>query len=44
IASVWLSEQWTIYHTLGGIVILIGIIMAQKKVSPKKSELMQEQN
>ncbi|MDQ9814487.1 hypothetical protein RFZ01_08660, partial [Acinetobacter pittii] len=26
IASVWLSEQWTIYHTLGGIVILIGII------------------
>lgn len=37
IASVWLSEQWTIYHTLGGIVILIGIIMAQKKVSPKRA-------
>ncbi|WP_224970391.1 DMT family transporter [Acinetobacter oleivorans] len=44
IASIWLSEQWTIYHTIGGIVILIGIIMAQKKVSPKKSSLMQEQN
>ena len=31
IASLWLSEHWTIYHTVGGIMILIGIVMAQKK-------------
>lgn len=31
IASIWLSEQWTIYHTFGGIMILVGIIMAQKE-------------
>ncbi|WAU73397.1 MULTISPECIES: DMT family transporter [unclassified Acinetobacter] len=31
IASVWLSEHWTIYHTLGGVTILVGIILAQKK-------------
>jgi len=31
IASFWLSEHWTIYHTIGGIMILIGIILAQKK-------------
>ena len=31
IASFWLSEHWTIYHTVGGIMILIGIILAQKK-------------
>ncbi|MGE8550900.1 MAG: EamA family transporter, partial [Acinetobacter calcoaceticus] len=32
------------YHTIGGIIILTGIVMAQKKVSSKKSELIQEQN
>lgn len=31
IASMWLSEQWTIYHSIGGVMILVGIIMAQKK-------------
>lgn len=31
IASFWLAEQWTIYHSIGGIMILIGIILAQKK-------------
>ncbi|MDR2060914.1 MAG: DMT family transporter, partial [Acinetobacter sp.] len=31
IASLWLSEHWTIYHTIGGVMILVGIIMAQKK-------------
>ncbi|MDB0326507.1 EamA family transporter, partial [Acinetobacter baumannii] len=44
IASIWLSEQWTIYHTFGGIMILVGIIMAQKKVNSKKSDLLPEQN
>lgn len=33
IAYVWLKEAWTIYHSLGGIVILIGIALAQKKTS-----------
>lgn len=31
IASLWLAEQWTIEHSIGGIMILLGIIMAQKK-------------
>lgn len=32
IAYFWLNEAWTIYHTIGGIVILIGIALAQKKI------------
>lgn len=31
IASLWLSEQWMIYHSIGGVMILVGIVMAQKK-------------
>ena len=31
IASLWLTESWTIYHTLGGVLILTGVVMAQKK-------------
>lgn len=31
IASIWLKESWTIFHTVGGIVILLGILLAQKK-------------
>ena len=31
IALFWLKEAWTIYHTIGGVVILIGIAIAQKK-------------
>ncbi|WP_111894948.1 DMT family transporter [Acinetobacter sp. MB5] len=31
IALIWLHEQWTIYHTLGGMMILLGIALAQKK-------------
>lgn len=44
IASIWLSEQWTIYHTFGGIMILVGIIMAQRRLILKKSDLLPEQN
>lgn len=29
IAYVWLDESWTIYHTVGGLVILLGIVLAQ---------------
>lgn len=34
IAYIWLNEAWTIYHTIGGVIILLGIALAQKKVSP----------
>ncbi|QIO07196.1 DMT family transporter [Acinetobacter shaoyimingii] len=33
IALFWLKEAWTIYHTIGGVVILIGIAIAQKKTA-----------
>ncbi|OTG63893.1 DMT family transporter [Acinetobacter silvestris] len=32
IAYFWLKEAWTIYHSIGGVIILIGIVLAQKKV------------
>lgn len=35
IALIWLHEQWTIYHTLGGVMILLGIALAQKKTASK---------
>lgn len=31
IAYFWLKEAWTIYHSIGGVVIILGIILAQKK-------------
>ena len=40
IASLWLSEHWTIYHTLGGVTILVGIILAQKKTEKAPVELI----
>lgn len=41
IASLWLSEHWTIYHTIGGMMILVGIIMAQKKTIKVPSQLVE---
>jgi len=42
IAYFWLHEAWTIYHTIGGVVILVGIVMAQKKSNTvKKSALVE---
>ena len=32
IAYFWLNEAWTIYHTIGGVIILLGIALAQKRV------------
>lgn len=32
IAFFWLNEAWTIYHSIGGLIILLGIVLAQKKV------------
>ena len=31
IAYVWLNEAWSIYHTVGGVIILLGIACAQRK-------------
>ncbi|MGB9190189.1 DMT family transporter [Acinetobacter haemolyticus] len=31
IANLWLGEAWTVYHSIGGLVILLGILLAQKK-------------
>lgn len=31
IAYFWLKEAWTVYHTIGGIIIVLGILLAQKK-------------
>ncbi|CAB1220015.1 DMT family transporter [Acinetobacter bouvetii] len=31
IAKLWLGEAWTIYHSFGGLMILLGILLAQKK-------------
>lgn len=31
IAYVWLNEAWSIYHTAGGMIILFGIALAQRK-------------
>lgn len=31
IAYIWLNEAWTVYHSIGGAVILLGILLAQKK-------------
>ncbi|AOA59509.1 DMT family transporter [Acinetobacter larvae] len=31
IANIWLNEAWTSAHTFGGLLILLGILLAQKK-------------
>lgn len=31
IAYIFLKEQWTTYHSIGGIMVLIGILLVQKK-------------
>jgi drug/metabolite transporter (DMT)-like permease len=31
IANMWLGEAWTKYHSIGGVIILLGILLAQKK-------------
>lgn len=35
IAYLWLSEAWTIYHSIGGAIILVGILLAQYPAKPK---------
>lgn len=32
IAYFWLAEGWTMAHSMGGLVILLGILLAQKKI------------
>lgn len=31
IAYFWLKEAWTVYHSIGGVIIVLGILLAQKK-------------
>lgn len=42
IACWWLGETWTIYHTIGGGVILFGVLLAQKKTPQKQLEMVQD--
>ena len=42
IAFLWLGEKWTIYHSIGGCVILFGILLAQKKTTQKRFETVQD--
>lgn len=35
IAYFWLKEAWTVYHTVGGVIIILGITLAQKKTAVK---------
>lgn len=37
IAYFWLHEDWTVSHTIGGVIILLGIALAQKSLSVKNS-------
>ena len=39
IAYVWLKEAWTVYHTVGGVVIICGILLAQRKTALKTAPL-----
>ncbi|MCH7337831.1 DMT family transporter [Acinetobacter sp. NIPH 2699] len=41
IASIWLAESWTIYHSIGGVMILVGIVMAQKKIVKASSRVLE---
>ena len=36
IANIWLAEAWTVYHSIGGVIISLGILLAQKKDVPVK--------
>ncbi len=40
IAYVWLKEAWTVYHTVGGVVIICGILLAQRKTALKTAPLV----
>ncbi|MEB3753149.1 DMT family transporter [Acinetobacter sp. MD2(2019)] len=41
IAAFWLGEKWTVYHSVGGCIILIGVLLAQKKTPVKAVAMTQ---
>ncbi len=41
IAYYWLSEQWTVYHTIGTALAILGVLLAQKKI-PAPSQIISE--
>lgn len=42
IAFVWLKEAWTVYHSIGGIVIICGILLAQRKTAVKLAPMLND--
>ena len=44
LAYFWLHEAWTIHHTIGGIIIITGIVMAQIKSRQGQSEAAESVN
>ena len=44
LAYFWLHEAWTIQHTIGGIIIITGIVMAQIKSRQGQSEAAESVN
>ena len=41
IAYCWLAEQWTVYHSIGTALAILGVLLAQKK-APARVKLMAE--
>ena len=41
LAYFWLHEAWTIHHSIGGIIIITGIVMAQIKARQVQSETIE---
>ena len=41
LAYFWLHEAWTMHHTIGGIIIITGIVMAQIKARQVQSETIE---
>lgn len=38
IAYLWLNEQWSIYHTIGTMMAIVGVALAQKKIQLKSGK------
>lgn len=34
IAYFWLAEQWSVYHSIGTVLAILGVLLAQKKTQP----------
>lgn len=43
IACVWLGEVWSMAHSIGGVIILLGILLAQKTNAPTRASAVLKQ-